>query len=245
MLNERNYQRFHLLNSILILEQCDKRKQSVSLAIEILYSYINESELSDDHKLKYAFSIFRNVRTVSYMAYDLQIADTPLTIDICNEGAMLLILRELLSEYNNNQSSKRLVESITKLLDDTVYNENSNAICYYRISRRIVTLLSKEHDFSEKSYYNEYFINQQSVINNSYWLIATEELIRDRLNNSKAFAMASDKAKQNYLKRSIWHNKFLEEQCSLHNRKQIKICGNETVDEIAEKIIRETKIEFY
>lgn len=36
IINEKNYQRLHLLNSILILEKCDKSKQSVSLAIEIL-----------------------------------------------------------------------------------------------------------------------------------------------------------------------------------------------------------------
>ena len=65
------------------------------------------------------------------MAYDLQIAETPLTIDLCNEKAMVLLLKELLSEYNNNQSSNHLVGSITKLLDDTVYNENSNAIDLY------------------------------------------------------------------------------------------------------------------
>ena len=120
ILNSKNYQRLHLLNSILILERCDQSKQSVSLALEILYAYINESTLPEDSKLKYAFAIFRNVRTVSYMAYDLQIAETPLTIDLCNEKAMILLLQELLSEYNNNQSSHHLVQSITKLLDDTV-----------------------------------------------------------------------------------------------------------------------------
>ena len=146
ILESKNYQRLHLLNSILILEQCDKSKQAISVALEILYSYINEQSLSEESKLKYAFAIFRNIRTVSYMAYDLQIAETPLTIDLCNEKAMLLLLKELLSEYNNNQSSNHLVASITKLLDDTVYNENSNAICYYKISRKMVSKITKNLD---------------------------------------------------------------------------------------------------
>ena len=85
-----------------------------------MYSYINEPLLPEESKLKYAFVIFRNIRTVSYMAYDLQIAEMPLTIDLCNEKAMLLLLKELLSEYNNNQPSNHLVGSIAKLLDDTV-----------------------------------------------------------------------------------------------------------------------------
>lgn len=165
ILESKNYQRLHLLNSILILEQCDKSKQSISVALEILYSYINEQSLSEESKLKYAFAIFRNIRTVSYMAYDLQRAETPLTIDLCNEKAMLLLLKELLSEYNNSQSSNHLVTSITKLLDDTVYNENSNAICYYKISRKMVSLIKKTPDYVDVNYYNDMFINKASVLN--------------------------------------------------------------------------------
>ena len=71
ILESKNYQRLHLLNSILVLEHCNKSKQSVSVALEILYAYINEQLLSEESKLRYAFAIFRNVRTVSYMAYDL------------------------------------------------------------------------------------------------------------------------------------------------------------------------------
>lgn len=141
------------------------RLQSVSVALEILYAYINEQLLSEESKLRYAFAIFRNVRTVSYMAYDLQIAETPLTIDLCNEKAMVLLLKELLSEYNNNQSSNHLVGSITKLLDDTVYNENSNAICYYKISRKMVSLLTKKLDCTDVNYYNDLFINKFSILN--------------------------------------------------------------------------------
>lgn len=99
------------------------------------------------------------------MAYDLQIAETPLTIDLCNEKAMALLLKELLSEYNNNQSSNHLVSSITKLLDDTVYNENSNAICYYKISRKMVSLMTKNLDYADVNYYNDLFINKFSILN--------------------------------------------------------------------------------
>lgn len=165
ILESKNYQRLHLLNSILVLEHCNKSSQSISVALEILYSYINEQLLPKESKLKYVFAIFRNVRTVSYMAYDLQIAETPLTIDLCNEKAMLLLLKELLSEYNNNQSSNHLVDSITKLLDDTVYNENSNAICYYNISRKMVSMLARKLDYANVNYYNDLFINKSSILN--------------------------------------------------------------------------------
>lgn len=168
ILKSKNYQRLHLLNSILILERCDQTKQVVALALEIIYSYINESNLSEESKLKYIFTIFRNVRTVSYIAYDLQIAETPLMIDICNEKAMLILLQELLSEYNNNQSSSLLLQSIKKLLDDTVYNENSNAICFYKISCKMVSLITKEPDFFNRNYYNDLFADKNSILNRTY-----------------------------------------------------------------------------
>ncbi len=168
ILERKDYQRLHLLNSILILERCDKSKQSVSVALEILYAYMNEQSLPEDSKLKYAFSVFRCIRTVSYMAYDLQIAEIPLIIDLCDEKAMLLLLKELLSEYNNNQSSNHLVSSITKLLDDTLYNENSNAICYYRISRMMVSMLARLPNDNIDSYYDDLFLNKASVLNRAH-----------------------------------------------------------------------------
>lgn len=167
ILNDKNYQRLHLLNSILILEKCDQTKRSISLALEILYSYINEELLLDESKLKYAFSIFRSVRTVSYAAYDLQISETPITIDLCNEKAMVLLLKELLSEYNNTQPSKNMIKSITKLLDDTVYNENSNAICYYKISRKMVSLINKDSGCYTKKYF-DYIVDKDSILNRTY-----------------------------------------------------------------------------
>ena len=168
ILKDKNYQRFHLLNGVLILEKCNSKLPSVSLALEILYAYINEPDLTEESKLRYIFGIFRNVRTVSYMAYDLQIARTPLTIDIGNDGAMLILLKELLSEYNDNQSSNHLVQSITKLLDDTVYNEKSNAICYYKISRRMTSLLTKNENTKDAEYYSDLFLEKSSALNRSY-----------------------------------------------------------------------------
>lgn len=168
ILESENYHRLHLLNSILILEQCDQTKKSVVLALEIIYSYIYELTLPDENKLKYVFAVFRKVRTVSYLAYDLQIAETPLIIDLCNEKAMLLLLNELLSEYNNNQSSNNLIQSTTKLLNDTVYNENSNAICYYEISRKMVSLIKKDPNYLNKNYYMNLLADKKSILNQNY-----------------------------------------------------------------------------
>lgn len=156
LLVDQNYQRFHLTNSLLILEHCNTELSSVKFAKELLYAYLNERNLSENSKLRYAFDVFRKVRTLSYMAYDLQIANTPITIDIANQKAINVLLKEWLSEYNNSISSNHLVDSISKLLDDTVYNENSNAICYYKISRKIVSKLEAVPSFENADYYSDF-----------------------------------------------------------------------------------------
>ena len=168
ILKNRDYQQLHLLNSILILERCDQSNPSLSLALEILYAYINEQNLEEKNKLRYAFMLFRNIRAVSYVAYDLQIANTPITIDLCDKKAMLLLFKELLSEYNNNQPSQHLIKSLAKLLDDTVYNENSNAICYYKISQKMVSLMTSDQNFPKQDYYEDIFLNSESVVNKTH-----------------------------------------------------------------------------
>lgn len=90
------------------------------------------------------FEVFRSVRNVSYIAYDLQIAKTSLTIDLCDSDSLIVLLKELLSTYNDNSSTSKLVESMSKLLDDTVYNKESDAICYYMVSSKIVKKLRAE-----------------------------------------------------------------------------------------------------
>ena len=168
MLEEQNYQRLHLLNSLLLLERCDQNKQSVVLAQELLLAYLNESGLKESSKLHFVFNVFRSIRNVSYMAYDLQIAKMPFTIDLCNEEAVLVLFHELLSVYNDQLPANQLITSIGKMLDDTVYNENSNAICYCRISRKIESILNKDNDLDFKDYYSDFWLDPDSVFNRQY-----------------------------------------------------------------------------
>ncbi len=74
------------------------------------------------------------------------------------------------------------------------------------------------------------------------WLIASEELLADRLKRSKAFEGASEKAKENYFSRSLWHNRFLEGQCKIENCSYIKISGRDTTEELAKRIIKNINI---
>ena len=174
ILNQKNYQRLHLLNSLLILEHCDQNKISISLAMKILYFYLTQENLNENiedeniidrnEKIQYAFSIFKRVRSVSYIASDLPIASLPLYMDLADEKSTVVLLKELLSEYNNNQSSIDLLQSISKLLDDTVYNKDSNVICYYDISKRMAQEITEEN-ISHYDYYGEELLDQYSTLN--------------------------------------------------------------------------------
>ncbi len=67
--------------------------------------------------------------------------------------------------YNNQLPANDLIKSIGKMLDDTVYNENSNAICYYQISRKIVRHLVKNSNFNSQDYYSDLWLSPQSFFN--------------------------------------------------------------------------------
>lgn len=164
-IENRNYHRLHLLNSILILEMLDQKLDSVRFAQELLYAYINKEYLSSDNKLNYIFETFKKVRDISYIAYDLQISNTPLIIDLCDRKALGIILRELLSFYNDQKYMEELFKSTAKLLDDTIYNENSNAICYYQISKKMFRNL--ENNNNNLIYY-DLWNAKNSILNKKY-----------------------------------------------------------------------------
>lgn len=168
MLNTLNYQRLHLLNSLLVLEHCDQNKQSVILAKELLFAYLNESQLAEKSKLHFVFNVFRSVRNLAYISYDLQIANMPFTIDLCDNDAVLVLFRELMSIYNDQLPANLLINSIRKMLDDTVYHENSNAICNYRISRKITSIINKKNELLSNDYYSDHWLNTESIFNKQH-----------------------------------------------------------------------------
>lgn len=115
------------------------------------------------------------------------------------------------------------------------------------IETAVSKLVSIHSDWGHSMVIEGYAIYPNIDLNDNtkaIWLIASEELLLNRLNNSKAFSSASDKAKQNYLMRSVWHNKFLEKQCRIHNRKFFKINGDEAIDKVADLIIETTGVAF-
>lgn len=168
IISKRDYLRMHLLNTLIILNQCDPSLESIKLTKEIIYAYLEEQRLPKDSKLHFVFNLFRIVRNNAYVAYDLQISSTPFSFDLCNENAVMNFFKESLSEFNDCRSALELVRSIQKLLDSTVYNENSNAICYYQISRKMHREMINDYSGIWDDYYQEYFLNKSSRFNSVY-----------------------------------------------------------------------------
>lgn len=117
-----------------------------------------------------------------------------------------------------------------------------------KMSDAILKMIQIHSNWGHSMVIEGYAIYPEIAIDDSHvdgiWLIASEDLLVQRLKQSKAFQSASDKARNNYLKRSLWHNRFLEKQCKLHNRKYIKIDGTEAAEEIVETIINRISITF-
>lgn len=164
IIESHNYHRFHLLNSLLILDKCDAEKPSVQLAKALIHLYIH-SDLRTE-KMAYVFEVFRDIRTFSYFIYDLPVSQTPLYLDIRNSDALRTMLSEMLDQYNNKKSVQSLLNSVDKILDDTVYNENVQSIVSYQISKEIERAFL-QLDF-EKSEYFDLFNDAGSVFNRQY-----------------------------------------------------------------------------
>ena len=168
MLNNHNYKKMHLLNSILVLERCDQTKVSVKLAIELLYQYLKKESLEDSEKLYLAFDFFHKVRDVSYIAYDTQIATTPFRVDLFNKQGLANLLRELLEEYNDGSEAQNLIHSMDRMLDASLYNKKDDAIAHYRGSWSIYTKAKYKSYDNKFDYYEEFWRKEKSIFNAKY-----------------------------------------------------------------------------
>ena len=165
VIDGHNYQRIHLLNSLLILERCNQSKKSVRIAKELLLAYLDENDLASDSRLHEYFKLFRKVRTASFVAYDLQIARVPFTIDLWNKDGLTYFFREYLAEFNNNYSSTSIIREMAAMLSSTVYNEQLSSICSTQISKKMVKRLCNNTEYSD---YYSCWADSDSILNIRY-----------------------------------------------------------------------------
>lgn len=167
IIRDKDYHCFHLLNSLLMLLSCDTAKPCIALAINALTEYLLGT---NEEKLKYAYSLFRNIRNLSYVIYDLYVAPLSLYIDITDEQNLENVLTELLSEYNDSSSITSMVSSIQKLLSDTIYNEPRNCIHLFGFTSQIQRKHTAEAfvTTSISEYISNVIINPDSLWNRKW-----------------------------------------------------------------------------
>ena len=136
IIDSNNYHRFHLLNSLLMLCDIEKSNKIVSFSINILTEYLMPND-KQSKKIQYIFRLFKSIREISFVTLDLSIAPVPIYIDIYNDNHLKVLLKERLSAFNNKKQITNLFQGLSKILQDTVYNEEANVLIQYDISRRM------------------------------------------------------------------------------------------------------------
>ena len=134
-------------------------------------------------------------------------------------------------EYYENTDVNSLIEDLKKY--------------HSAMKRAIIRMIDKHSALGESMIIEGYAVYPDIVLNentDAIWLIASENLLRKRLEQSKVFQNASNKAKENYLCRSLWHNCFIYDKCVEYGCKYINISVNETIYDLSSKIIKETNL---
>ena len=160
LIDKDDYHHFHLINSILVLEQCEARLFSVKIAKELIFAYLDERMCSD--KLRYVFNLFKRIRDLSITTFDLQLDHTPFRVNLTNDISLKLFLQEYLARYNDNRKAIQTVYSLTQLLSTFVYNEEKRTIKTYYIAKGIAR---KIIDGGINDYFTSLFSNADSPIN--------------------------------------------------------------------------------
>ena len=128
VIDEQDYFHFHLLNSLLVLNNCNQTLFSVQVSKWLIIDYLNGTA---SKKINYLFRNFKSIRNLAITVFDLQLANVPFRINLQNEDSLKIFLNEYLAQYNDNSKANNIVISLTKLLSDSLYNENIAAIKEY------------------------------------------------------------------------------------------------------------------
>lgn len=166
IISESDYLHFHLINSFIILSKCEN-SNGIEYTKEIIKSYLTENNklTFDMDRWNTMIQIFKIVRNITFNALDLIVAKLPYRIQVCDEQQMSKLLEEGLSKFNDNSTAYGLIKSLTKLLNDTLYNAPDNVIIQQNISNQMVRKFIQEK-FDD--YYEDVFLSNSSVFNSKW-----------------------------------------------------------------------------
>ena len=158
-----DYLHAHFINSWIMLERCDQSKDEIKFALDLIYNYIFlKNGVIDDDRLLYFFSLFKQIRSVAYYAYDLQIANQPFTIDLCNDNDVGNFLEAIVTQYDDNTAYIKMLKCFQKLLNETLYNKKEEVIAFDAAAKSIVNKYSKD---KVSNYLVDFVLNENSIFN--------------------------------------------------------------------------------
>lgn len=158
-----DYLHAHFINSWIMLERCDQSKDEIKFALDLIYNYIFlKNGVIDDNKLLYFFSLFKQIRSVAYYAYDLQIANQPFTIDLCNDNDVGNFLEAIVTQYDDNTAYIKMLKCFQKLLNETLYNKKKDVIAFDAAAKGIVKKYSKD---KVSNFLVDFVLNENSIFN--------------------------------------------------------------------------------
>jgi hypothetical protein len=164
MILKYQYEKWHLLNAYLALNNLNLNPQIKNLCKYLLLLCLDPTHPQHTEKTKYCFQIFYEIRGMAYAACDLSNFQLSLSIDLKNKNEIEKLLRELLSKYNNNEATHKMLDSIRKLLSDVGYNTPEYAIRYYNISQSI----QKQLKTCNPAKYHALWSDPDSCLNHKY-----------------------------------------------------------------------------
>lgn len=164
-----DYLHAHFINSWIMLERCDQSKDEIKFALDLIYNYIFlKNGVIDDNKLLYFFSLFKQIRSVAYYAYDLQIANQPFTIDLCNDNDVGNFLEAIVTRYDDNTAYIKMLKCFQKLLNETLYNKKEEVIAFDAAAKKIVNNYSKD---KVSNFLVDFVLNEDSIFNDKLNII--------------------------------------------------------------------------
>lgn len=164
-----DYLHAHFINSWIMLERCDQSKDEIKFALDLIYNYIFlKNGVIDDNKLLYFFSLFKQIRSVAYYAYDLQIANQPFTIDLCNDNDVGNFLEAIVTQYDDNTAYIKMLKCFQKLLNETLYNKKEEVIAFDAAAKKIVNNYSKD---KVSNFLVDFVLNEDSIFNDKLNII--------------------------------------------------------------------------
>ena len=143
MINQYQYEKWHLLNTYLLLQNITLSTEDENTCKYLLLLCLGSDTVTQTSKTKYLLRLFYEIRGLAYAACDLHNFKLALSIDIHNRKEIETLLKELLSKYNNPKSTRQMLVSIRKLLSDVSYNEPANVLCYYNVSQQLQRRISQ------------------------------------------------------------------------------------------------------